>query len=275
MPSGRDAFDDLGRTIRFYDEYGVKEWLRLEADARQRVILHVHNAILRRFLQPGDRVLDAGCGAGRFSAELANLGAKVTAGDISRVQVDLAQNIAGHDSLAPVQLAQLSVTELPFRDAAFDGVVCYGSVLSHLGDQAEEGAAELARVTRPGGLILLSVQSAHNYYLPYILQRVGTLGLRVVDEAIMSGTELHDVTSVPWRQFSQAQVESLAHAMGCEPVLISASNVLATISDIPLLEKIEKDASLWPAFLRWEEHLAQQPGNRDRGAFTIGVLRRL
>jgi SAM-dependent methyltransferase len=264
-------------TAGYYDEIGVKEWLRLEADARQRVILHVHTSILRRFVREGDHVLDAGCGAGRFSVELTRLGAQVAAGDLSAEQTALAaqalwsraaQNHRG-------RVAQFSIDHLPFGGETFDRVVCFGSVLSHLGEGAEQAAGELIRVTKQGGLVLLSVQPAHNYYLPYIVEQVRTLGLEAVDEAMMGGTELHDVKSIPWRQFSRAELESLAESAGCEPVLISASNVLATIHDISLMEEMERDEALWSAFLRWEEHLGQQPGNTERGAFIISVFRKL
>jgi 2-polyprenyl-3-methyl-5-hydroxy-6-metoxy-1,4-benzoquinol methylase len=74
------------RVARFYDDYGLQEWLRLDSEARLRVIFQIHRSVLRRFLRAGERVLDAGCGPGRFSIELGRLGAQVTAGDISPVQ---------------------------------------------------------------------------------------------------------------------------------------------------------------------------------------------
>ena len=52
------------------------------------------------------------------------------------------------------------VTELGrFEDGSFDVAVCFGGPLSYLVDQAEEGVAELVRVTRPGGHVLLWVMS--------------------------------------------------------------------------------------------------------------------
>ena len=46
-----------------------------------------------------------------------------------------------------------------FDDGSFDAAVCYGGPISYLVDRAEEGIAELVRVTRPGGHVLLSVMS--------------------------------------------------------------------------------------------------------------------
>jgi len=54
-------------TQAFYDAYGTREWSRLEATAYGRLQAIIHTDFIERFLQPGDRVLDAGCGPGRFA----------------------------------------------------------------------------------------------------------------------------------------------------------------------------------------------------------------
>jgi 2-polyprenyl-3-methyl-5-hydroxy-6-metoxy-1,4-benzoquinol methylase len=264
------------RVASFYDGLGIKEWLRLEADARMRVIFHLHRSVLKQFARAGDRVLDAGAGPGRFSIELACLGALVTAADISAVQVSLARQAAPRSAPAqvPLHFAQLTVASLPFPTDSFDHVVCFGSVLSHCGEQADTAAAELVRVLRPGGMLLISVQSTQNYYLEFMLEQVGRYGLEAVDDVMLRGTQLPDASGVTWRAFGHEEVESLARRIGCEVVCISASNVLATIQNIPLLERLERNKVLWEAFLRWEEHLAQMRGNTERGAHIIAALRK-
>lgn len=267
--------EEQARVARFYDELGIKEWLRLDENPRARVVLHMHKQVLRRIVRSGDRVLDAGCGPGRFASELVRLGARLIAGDISFSQLALAGNRAGSfpkDSRR--DLALLTVTSLPFADACFDATVCFGSILSHLGSQAEAGLRELVRVTRIGGCVLISVQSSQNYYLPYILDQVSKVGLESVDRAMMMGTEIAGASHIPWRAFSHAEIESLAARLDCDAMAISASNVLATVDSIPLLETMEKDESLWRAFLRWEEHLGRQRGNTERGSHMIAVLRK-
>lgn len=169
----------------------------------------------------------------------------------------------------------MDVASLPFADACFDAVVCFGSVLSHLAGQAEAGARELARVTRIGGVIAVSVQSSRNYYLPDIIVRIKAFGLDAVDDSLMNGRPLPDIRGVPWREFSRSDLASLVRDASCEILEARASNVLATVADIPLLEEMERDPHLWQAFLRWEEHLGIQSGNVDRGAHTIAVMRRL
>jgi ubiquinone/menaquinone biosynthesis C-methylase UbiE len=267
----------------FYDELGTREWLRLQSEARARVIYHVHRSVLSRWVHSGHKVLDAGCGPGRFSIDLARWGADVTAGDISAVQISLAhQSFSSHLS-AQLPLVRFSVTKLPFPDAAFDCAIAYGAVLSNSGRQAEVAAGELVRVTKPGGLIIVSVVPKGNLYLPYLLEQVRDYGIRAVDQAIARDESLPDgsyaghsvpVPSIPWREFSQEELESLASSLGCSVLSISASNVLATVEQIPLLEEMETNVALWDAFLRWEEHLAAKRSYTEHGAHIIAVLRK-
>ena len=262
------------RVARFYGELGIKEWLRLKADARARVVLHVHNRILWRFIRSGDCVLDVGCGPGRFTAELVRLGARVMAGDLSSPQISLARQAVRKVQGNGADIALFTATALPCGDASFDHTVCFGSVLSHLGDEAEAGLSELVRVTKAGGLVLISVQPTQNHYLAYIVDQVQKLGLEAVDRAMMRGEEPPEAGGIPWRRFSYEEVEALAAALRCDVVEIRASNVMATVENIPLLESIEQDERLWQAFLRWEEHLATMRGNTERGSHMIVVLRR-
>ena len=98
---------------------------------------------------PGPEILDAGAGQGTMSARLERLGYDVTSTDISQSAVEVLRGrLAG-----PV--AKASVTDLPFGDESFDGVVL-GEVLEHVED--DRGAlAELARILRRGGVLAASV----------------------------------------------------------------------------------------------------------------------
>ena len=69
--------------------YGEKEWNRLTATPRDQVSFHIHTHYLKKFIRAGDKVLEAGAGAGRFTIELAKLGASITVGDVSKVQLEL------------------------------------------------------------------------------------------------------------------------------------------------------------------------------------------
>ncbi|GAA3541781.1 hypothetical protein GCM10022419_022350 [Nonomuraea rosea] len=74
---------------RYFDAFGDAEWDRLTGDVAGRVSLEVHRRFLARFVRPGQRVLEVGAGPGRFTAELAGLGASVVVTDLSPVQLAL------------------------------------------------------------------------------------------------------------------------------------------------------------------------------------------
>lgn len=100
----------------------------------------------------GRRVLDAGCGSGPLSEALRAKGAIVTGFDASPAMVALARQRLGED--ADLQVADISLP-LPFADGAFDDVVV-SLVLHYLQDWTAP-LAELRRVLKPGGRLLLSV----------------------------------------------------------------------------------------------------------------------
>lgn len=112
--------------------------------------------ILRRMLPalPGPVVLNAGAGAGSLTLRLVEQGLRVTSVDASAELCDWVRARLGPAAADnPVLRGDLERLDLP--DAAFDAAVC-GEVLEHLDDDAA-AAAELHRVLRPGGLLLVTV----------------------------------------------------------------------------------------------------------------------
>jgi len=80
---------DPARAATFFDGYGEREWTRPEDGRTPAASLDAHVRMLERFVQSGDTVLDAGAGPGRFTIELARIGANVVALDVSPGQLEL------------------------------------------------------------------------------------------------------------------------------------------------------------------------------------------
>ncbi len=110
----------------------------------------------------GRRILDAGCGSGPLAAALRDSGAVVTGFDVSAAMIDLARQRLGGD--ADLHVADLA-SPLPFADAEFDDVVA-SLVLHYLEDWAGP-LAELRRVLKPGGRLILSVNHPAAYAIVY------------------------------------------------------------------------------------------------------------
>jgi SAM-dependent methyltransferase len=100
----------------------------------------------------GRRILDAGCGSGPLFAALRDRGAIVTGIDKSAAMLELARRRLGDD--ADLQVAELG-SPLPFPDKTFDDVTA-SLVLHYLQDWGP-ALAELRRVLKPGGRLLVSV----------------------------------------------------------------------------------------------------------------------
>lgn len=97
---------------------------------------------------PGARILDAGCGTGRFGESLAEFGAKVTGVDLDSSMLALAQRRLGCVALADVH-------HLPFAGGAFDATLAV--TLCEFASDPEAVLEELARVTRSGGRIVIGL----------------------------------------------------------------------------------------------------------------------
>jgi O-antigen biosynthesis protein len=98
-------------------------------------------------------VLDAGCGEGYGTRLLADLGgARMCVGiDVDERTVAAAQEAYGREGL---DFRGGDVTQLPFADASFDIVTCFETI-EHVAAQ-QDAVAELARVLRPDGALLIS-----------------------------------------------------------------------------------------------------------------------
>lgn len=110
----------------------------------------------------GRRVLDAGCGSGPLSAALLAGGAAVTGIDVSAAMVELARQRLGED--ADLHVADLS-RRLPFADAEFDDVVA--SLVLHYLEDWSDPLAELRRVLKPRGRLMVSVNHPCAYPIVY------------------------------------------------------------------------------------------------------------
>lgn len=100
----------------------------------------------------GELILEAGCGAGRFTRLLAATGARLLSFDYSSaVEVSREQN--GH--FPSVAFAQADLLGMPFTENCFDRVFCHG-VIQHTPDPAAAFRA-LTRVLRPGGRLSFDV----------------------------------------------------------------------------------------------------------------------
>ena len=109
----------------------------------------------------GKRVLDVGCGQGALINYLPSFGASMFGVDISISS--LRRAAAGASELGfshLVNIAAADAERLPFRDAFFDAVLCFG-VLHHTPD-THGGVRELWRVLKPSGIAIVMLYRSGN-----------------------------------------------------------------------------------------------------------------
>lgn len=130
-PAGR--YDEISRSI---------------ADA-------IEHAVERLQARPGERILDLATGTGWASRVLAQRvpGVKVTGADIADQMLDYARAAAARLDL-PIEYRVADAEQLPFADGELDGVVSTFGVM--FASNPERAAAELARVVKPGGRVVLA-----------------------------------------------------------------------------------------------------------------------
>jgi SAM-dependent methyltransferase len=256
---------DPARAAEYFDEFGEREWTRFEDGVTPGMGLTAHIRMLEGYVRPGDRVLDAGAGPGRFTLELLRLGAHVTALDISPGQLELLRA-----RVPDVEAMLGDITDLSrFPDDAFDVTVCFGGPLSYVVDRADEAVAELARVTKGGGHVLVSVMGlagAVIHYAPIIVelaQRDGTAkSLEIARTGLLP--EGDGYGHLAMRMYLWEELEALLAEHG-EVVDGAAAGVL------PHLEVEEPE--IRALLEEFELKLAYDPGSRSCGEHIIGVLR--
>jgi len=165
------------------DEYRLMHALELSHwwfRGRRRILLDLLEQATRS-TQRVPEILDYGCGTGGNTSFYAALGS-VVAIEPDRAAVRLAHARGG------AQYCRCVGTSLPFRAGVFDAVLA-SDVLEHIEDDAA-AVAEIARVIRPGGVVILTVP-AHQWMFSE-----------------------HDVALHHFRRYSKASIRSLLEGTG-------------------------------------------------------------
>jgi ubiquinone/menaquinone biosynthesis C-methylase UbiE len=255
---------DAAAAAAFFDEYGEREWSRFETNGWVASLAsHIH--YLERFVKSGDRVLDIGCGPGRFTLELARIGARVVAADVSPGQLELHRKYVPDDAVEAREVAD--VTDLSqFDDDSFDATVCFGGPLSYALDRAPQAISELARVTRPEGYVLVSAMSLIGASLNTtggIAELVRLYGADTVRRVTATGhlpSELNARRHLEMRLYRWRELRALVEPYG-EIVAAAATGMFPHDEGPPeLLAELELD-------------LGAEPGAIDVGNHILAVLR--
>jgi SAM-dependent methyltransferase len=163
-----------------------------------------------------------------------------------------------------------------FPASHFDAVVCYGGALSYVFDRADEALAGLLRVTKPGGLVLLSVMSllgAGRQTLSDVLALTKQYGLADMDRARQTGDIPLGSQKHICRMYRFSSLQALLSRHPCTLVAASASNFLS-VGNETVLAAADTSPELWNTLLKWEEDFCSEPGALDGGTHILAAVRR-
>lgn len=196
--------------------------------------------------EPGERVLDVGCGTGVVARQVASrLGARaaVTGFDLSPNMLVVAQAAAAREGVT-IDWREGSAEQLPFEDGSFDLVLCQFALM-FFADKAA-ALAEMHRVLTGDGRLLLSVWQSldrHPFYqtLHGVIQR--RLGVSALQDifALGSAEELRSLLTSA--RFERAEVEPIsmtAHFPNPDGFL--AGEIEVDTAAIPSMQHLDEQA---------------------------------
>lgn len=159
-----EAVDDPeGPGAAFYTD---AQLARLPAPARDWVF-GVGNPVPHAELQPGERVLDLGCGAGidvLLAAEEVAPDGRVIGVDLLASMTQRARDHAAAAGVANVEFVTAEMEDLPLADEHVDVVISNGAI--NLSARKSRVLAEAIRMLRPGGRLVVSDLTIREEELP-------------------------------------------------------------------------------------------------------------
>ena len=271
-----ESTDDAVDRIRGYFDAEVEsEWLRLEQTPAGRVSFEIHRRLLAAHARPGMSVLEVGAGPGRFTRELAAIGARVTVTDLSTQQLAANEQRAraqGFDAAVDTWQV-LDVRDVSrFEDSTFDLVVAYGGPLSYVFDHAEDALRGLLRITRPEGAVLGSVMSllgAWRHFLPAVLELTDEDNAHILASGDLRRAQPDGHVCQMYRS---ADLRALIERAGASTLALSASN-WASLDHPESTAVLAGSPGRWAQFLDHEAAACTEPGALDGGTHILFACR--
>jgi len=267
-----------------YDNYGDREWTRLEKDGHGELLYQVHLDILKRHTNPSDAVLEIGAGSGRYTKELVAMCAELTVADISSHQIEFNQSkmreLSLYDRIKAYHV--LDVLDMSvFEDSSFDCVVCIGGVINYLLDRESDGIQEMLRVLKSGGILIVGAMSfigASLYYLDGIRYEKDQFGIEATRWIFDTGVQDGEHYPVASKHYVHMMRSTEMDALFAEfPVTVQerSSAGLFTQAGDSAVENARNDKEYWKLILEKEIAFTKLQGTLDCGMNIIYVVRKL
>lgn len=224
---------------------GWAERVRTGTDfARQYIMDPAHLALLGDVA--GKRLLDAGCGEGRFARMLSERGAKVTGIDFSQRMIELAREAEERESRG-IEYHQADMADLALFEAkTFDVAVAYLSIIDV--PRYEAAFREVARVLKPGGRFVFSL--VHPCFCPpdsdWEPRIPGIVPIRDADRLYRKVDNYRPARELRFRMWPTAPVETINYhrplsdyAGACRAAGLLIRDIVEPAADEAVAERID------------------------------------
>jgi ubiquinone/menaquinone biosynthesis C-methylase UbiE len=267
-----------------YDDYGDREWERLEKDRLGELLYHVHLDILRRYIFDSDNVIELGAGAGRFTKDIVNMSKTLTTSDLSSVQIEI--NRRKMEELGLADKVQdfmiLDITNLEgIPDNTYDVAVCIGGPINYLFDKEENAINEMLRILKSHGKLILGSMSligALMYYLDGIIFEKGMFGIDATEWLFTTGIQDEEHYPVENKHYVHMMTSKDLDALfeGKQVTILekSSAGLFMHSKEEPLC-KAKQDKALWELLIKKEIEFTKLPGTLDCGMNIIYVIEKL
>ncbi len=267
-----------------YDNYGDREWTRLERDGHGELLYQVHLDILKRYIQLTDKVLEIGAGSGRYTKDIVAMCAELTVADISSHQIEFNKSKMRELSLIDRIKAYhvLDVLDISiFEDSSFDCVVCIGGVINYLLDKEREGIQEILRVLKSDGVLIVGSMSfigASLYYLDGIRYEKDQFGSEATRWLFNTGVQDEEHYPVESKHYVHMMRSAEMDALFAQfPVRVQerSSAGLFTQAGDSALDNARNDKEFWKLIIEQEIEFTKLPGTLDCGMNIIYVVQKM
>ncbi|MFM9975736.1 MAG: class I SAM-dependent methyltransferase [Beijerinckiaceae bacterium] len=152
------SVESRGRAINAFQRDEIIGLAKADANAAAIASLRPHYTGIGEWLPSGmgGRVLELGCGPGRYAALLSAMGYDVVG--VDPFSFPLWDEIKKHQKVELIE--GIKAEALPFADDSFDHVACISALLYF--DHAEKALSEMKRVLKPGGRLYVRTVNSRN-----------------------------------------------------------------------------------------------------------------
>ncbi len=266
-----------------YNNCDDLEWIRLEKDYHGKLLYEVHLDILKRHIKPTNKVLEIGSGSGRYTKDIVKMCEALTVTDISSHQIEFnkskMQELSLLDKIKAFHV--LDVLEMSiFPDSSFDCVICIGGIINYLLDKENDGLAEMLRILKPGGILIIGAMSfigASLYYLDSIRREKNEFGIEATKWLFNTGVqdeEHYPVSSKHYVHMMRSTEMDALFAQFPLIVLERSSAGLFSQADNMALENARQDEEFWNLIVEKEIELTKLQGTLDCGMNIIYVAQK-